>query len=71
MRRMVAQIAGCAITAEAWRPRESEEVERDLSATFHFLYQHVEDYLEETARDFSKSVHKKRVLYSTETAFVA
>ena len=74
MRRMVAQIAGCMETAEAWRclgPDEEQlgnEVEPDISLTFHYLYKHVEEYMEEKERVFSKRVQKKRVLYSVETA---
>jgi hypothetical protein len=67
MRRMVAQIAGCSITAEAWRPAgRLGEAQPDLSDTFHFLYEEVESYLEEKKRDFNELVQKKRVLYSIE-----
>ena len=62
MRQMIAQIAGCMITLQAWRP-EGEEVHPDLSVTIHFLYQAVEGYLEEKERDFSQAVQHKRVLY--------
>jgi hypothetical protein len=42
MRRMVAQIAGCSITAEAWRPAgRLAGAYPDLSDTFHFLYESV------------------------------
>lgn len=74
MRRMVAQIAGCMETAEAWRrlgPDEEqlgEEIEPDISLTFHYLYKHVEEYLQEKERVFPERVQKKRVLYSVETA---
>lgn len=75
MRRMVAQIAGCTITTEAWRRLDAQAWQRfneetgnlydnDISATFHFLFREVEAYLEETERDFAKSVQKKQVLYS-------
>jgi hypothetical protein len=67
MRRMVAQIAGCSITAEAWRPADRlAGVQPDLSDTFHFLYEEVESYLEEKKRNFNEQVQKKRVLYSIE-----
>jgi hypothetical protein len=67
MRRMVAQIAGCSITAEAWRPTgRLGEAQPDLSDTFHFLYEEVESYLEEKKRNFNEQVQKKRVLYSIE-----
>jgi hypothetical protein len=67
MRRMVAQIAGCSITAEAWRPDgRLGGAGVDLSDTFHFLYEEVESYLEEKKRDFHELVQKKRVLYSIE-----
>jgi hypothetical protein len=70
--RMVAQIAGCTVTAEAWRPTGEhwiqDGVEPDLSDTFQFLYGQVEAYLEEKGREFSKLVRRKRTLYSLETA---
>jgi hypothetical protein len=67
MRRMVAQIAGCSITAEAWRPAgRLDGAGVDLSDTFHFLYEEVESYLEEKKRNFNELVQKKRVLYSIE-----
>ena len=67
MRRMVAQIAGCSITAEAWRPATRlDGAHPDLSDTFHFLYEEVESYLEEKKRNFNEQVQKKRVLYSIE-----
>ena len=67
MRRMVAQIAGCSITAEAWRPDgRLAGAGVDLSDTFHFLYEEVESYLEEKKRDFNELVQKKRVIYSIE-----
>ena len=67
LRRMVAQIAGCSITAEAWRPiSRLSGAQPDLSDTFHFLYEEVESYLEEKKRNFNEQVHKKRVLYSIE-----
>jgi hypothetical protein len=67
MRRLVAQIAGCTITAQAWREDEDEGVEPDISDTFQFLYGEIEAYLVEKERDFSQLVHKKRVLYDLET----
>ena len=67
LRRMVAQIAGCSITAEAWRPAgRLAGAQPDLSDTFHFLYAEVESYLEEKKRNFNEQVQKKRVLYSVE-----
>jgi hypothetical protein len=70
--RMVAQIAGCTVTAEAWRPTGEhwirDGVEPDLSDTFQFLYGQVEAYLEEKGREFSKLVRRKRTLYSLEIA---
>ena len=67
MRRMVAQIARCSITAEAWRPAgRFAGAQPDLSDTFHFLYEEVESYLEEKKRNFNEQVYKKRVLYSIE-----
>ncbi len=67
MRRMVAQIAGCSITAEAWRPDgRLAGAQVDLSDTFHFLYEEVESYLEEKKRNFHELVQKKRVIYSIE-----
>ena len=66
MRRLVAQIAGCVITSEAWRYAASADVEPDISDTFQFLYNAVESYLEENKRDFIKLVHKKRVVYDLE-----
>src|SRR2546421_3824449 len=62
LRRMVAQIAGCSITAEAWLAG----AQPDLSETFHFLYEEVETFLEEKRRNFNEQVQKKRVLYSVE-----
>ncbi|HJT56419.1 MAG TPA: hypothetical protein VJ761_07990 [Ktedonobacteraceae bacterium] len=70
MRRALAAIAGYTSTVEAWRrnyaderKRGEPEVEPDISDTFHFLYVNVQAYIEETKRDFSKLVEKKRVLY--------
>jgi hypothetical protein len=46
--RMVTQIAGCSITAKAWRPAgRLAGAQPDLSDTFHFLYEEAESYLEE------------------------
>ena len=67
LRRMVAQIAGCTITTEAWRPvSRLAGAQPDLSDTFHFLYAEVGSYLEEKRRNFNELVQKKRVLYSIE-----
>ncbi len=67
MRRMVAQIAGCSITAEAWRPAgRLAGAQSDLSDTFHFLFEEVEGYLEEKKRNFNEMMQKKRFLYSIE-----
>src|SRR5437763_17100095 len=64
LRRMVAQIAGCTITTEAWRPADRlAGAHVDLSDTFHFLYEEVESYLEERKRNFNELVQKKRILY--------
>ena len=76
MRRMVAQVAGCIVTTEAWRPYADgavpdDDEEADLSVTLHFLYEHIQDYLEEKQRDFMKSVHHKRVVYQLEQAAAA
>lgn len=62
VRRLVAQIAGCSITLEAWRGER--EVEVDISDTFHYLFNEVERYLEEKERDFTEHVKKKRLIYS-------
>jgi hypothetical protein len=68
MRRMVAQIAGCTITAEAWRrsveKTTGEYHDNDISSTFHYLFENVQDYLQEKHRDFKEAVEKKRALYS-------
>jgi len=54
---MVAQIAGCSITAEAWRPASRlAGAQVDLSNTFHFLYEEVESYLEDSMNKSRKSV---------------
>jgi len=66
LRRLVAQIAGCAITTQAWRGPSGREVDADISDTFHFLYGAVDSYLQEKNRDFTALVHKKRVLYDRE-----
>src|SRR5262249_34207529 len=67
LRRMVAQITGCSITAEAWRPvARLDGAQPDLSDTFHFLYKEVESYLEEKKRNFHELVQKKRMFYSIE-----
>ncbi len=74
MRRMVGQILGCMITAEAWRVSVERLVGAapDLSDTFHFLYDLAEDYLVEMEENrkmtFPELVQKKRVLYSIESA---
>ena len=67
LRRMVAQIAGCTITTEAWRPAgRLAGAQVDLSDTFHFLFEEVESYLQEKKRNFNEQMQKKRVLYSIE-----
>ena len=71
MRRALAAVAGYASTTEAWRRNYADEqrllhqpdLEPDISDTFHFLYEEVVAYLEETGRDFSKIVQNKRVVY--------
>jgi len=70
MRRALAAVAGYASTTEAWRRGYADEqlahqpdVEPDISDTFHFLFENVLTYLEETGRDFSKIVQKKRLVY--------
>ena len=53
LRRMVAQIAGCTITTEAWRPASRlAGAQPDLSDTFHFLYEEVESYLRREKAQF-------------------
>ncbi|SRR5579875_218134 len=81
MRQMVAQVAGCVLTTEAWRPyadggKPDEEEDADLSVTFHFLFERVLDYLEEKQQrkpnwSYSKSIHRKRVVYQLEPDAVA
>jgi hypothetical protein len=81
MRQMVAQVAGCVLTTEAWRPYEDgkipDEVEdADLSVTFHFLFEQVTDYLQEKQQrkpnwSCAKTIERKRVLYQLEQAAVA
>lgn len=74
MLRALAAIAGYASTTEAWRrgyaderlSGASDDVEPDISDTFHFLYENVQVYLDERGRDFGKLVRKKRVLYRIE-----
>ncbi len=78
MRQMVAQVAGCVLTTEAWRPfadgKIPDEVEdADLSVTFHFLFEQVTDYLEEKRQrkpnwSCAKTIERKRVLYQLEQA---
>jgi hypothetical protein len=70
MRRALAAVAGYASTTEAWRRGYADEqevsqpeIERDISDTFHFLYENVLAYLEETGREFSQIVQKKRLIY--------
>jgi hypothetical protein len=70
MMRALAAVAGYTSTVEAWRrnyaderKREEPEIEPDISDTFHFLYMNVQAYIEDTGRDFTKLVKKKRVLY--------
>jgi hypothetical protein len=81
MRQMVAQVAGCVLTTEAWRPYEDgkipDEVEdADLSVTFHFLFERVLDYLQEKQQrkpnwSCAKTIERKRVVYQLEQAAVA
>ncbi|HJT56271.1 MAG TPA: hypothetical protein VJ761_07250, partial [Ktedonobacteraceae bacterium] len=70
MMRAFAAVAGYTSTVEAWRrgyaderKREEPFVEPDISDTFHFLYVNVQAYLDDTGREYSKLVQKKRVLY--------
>jgi len=68
MRRALAAVTGYASSAEAWRRGYADEglepdIEPDISETFHFLYENVLAYLDETGRDFSKIVQKKRLVY--------
>lgn len=67
--RMVAQIAGCLVTLQAWRAEENRDpgVAPDLSDTLHYASALIEEYLEKSMRDFSLLVDKKRLLYSIET----
>ena len=72
MRRMVAQIAGCTATVEAWREKEqAPDVEADISDTFHFLFVEVQNYFEEKEREnrgFSQRVAEKRILYHVDSS---
>lgn len=72
MRRGIASAAGWCATIEAWRTPahddddftpDTAEIEPDLSATLHFLMANIPVYLEETERDFSSLVQKKRAHY--------
>lgn len=80
--RAIAAFAGYASTAEAFRQIEYEklgkvqEVEPDISDTFHFLFDEVQSYLEEKSKrkknaDFASVVKKKRVVYHLVAAPVA
>ena len=81
MRQMVAQVAGCVLTTEAWHPYADgvvpDEVEdADLSVTFHYLFERVLDYLEEKQQrnprwSYSRSIHRKRVVYQLEQTLAA
>jgi hypothetical protein len=81
MRQMVAQVAGCVLTTEAWRPFADgvvpDEVEdADLSVTFHFLFERVLDYLQEKQErkpnwSCAKTIERKRVIYQLGQAVVA
>jgi hypothetical protein len=62
--RMVAQIAGCLVTLEAWRPTTETDVAPDLSDTMHYAYELVEDYLQKNARDFNDLTENKRLYYA-------
>ncbi len=78
MRQMVAQVAGCVLTTEAWRPFADgvipDEIDdADLSVTFHFLFEQVTDYLQEKQQrkpnwSCAKTIERKRVLYQLEQA---
>jgi hypothetical protein len=70
MRRALAAVAGYASTTEAWRRGYADElqpyepdIESGISETFHYLYENVLAYLEETGREFSQIVQKKRLIY--------
>ena len=75
MRRALAAVAGYASTTEAWRRGYADErktrepdIEPDISDTFHYLYENVQAYLEESGRDFNKIVRKKRQVYRLASA---
>ncbi len=78
MMRAFAAVAGYSSTVEAWRrgyaderKHEEPEIEPDISDTFHFLYENVQAYIEDTGRDFTHLVKKKRVLYRLAAASAA
>lgn len=71
MQRLVAQIAGTAITAAAWQAQSGKMSDREVAApdllkTFHFLYHEVGNYLVERGRVFGEEVVKRRVERSVE-----
>jgi hypothetical protein len=75
MERGIAQIAGWLSTIEAWRRNyaadrapDEEDIEDDISATWHFLAEETDQYLTERSIDFSQVVHQKQVLYRLEPA---
>lgn len=54
-------------TIEAWRPAgDNPDVGRDLSSTFSYVFQLVEDYFEEKGRDYSQRVSKKQAVYGVD-----
>jgi hypothetical protein len=70
MRRALAAVAGYASTTGAWRrgfaderQPHAPEIEAGVSDTFHFLFEIVQAYQEETGREFSKIGQKKRQVY--------
>lgn len=71
VRRMVAQIAGCATTYQAWHCSAEDfhpdRVAIDLSATFQAVYRDVEEYLKEHCREYQEDVKEKFVIYRIES----
>jgi hypothetical protein len=63
--RVVAQIAGCLVTLEAWREVvvDQDAAVPDLSDTMHYAYELIEGYLERKAADFAGLAEDKRLLY--------
>ncbi len=68
MDRMVAQIAGCITTFEAWRAhgKTFDKSRVNLSTTFHTLQDAVESYMLQRMKDYSEQVEKKRGVYHIE-----